>query len=101
MHVRSVFYFSLHFNSLLLGYYSGFTFSQLEMSTFSLFILLVQYQLLMHILEVVLSELLTNFAFELSDKPVVWNLAGVSYPSISTESTKGELWLKVRKLSED
>ncbi|KAH9886464.1 cytochrome P450 [Cubamyces lactineus] len=60
----------------------GFTFSQLEM-------------------KVVLSELLTSFAFDLSDKPVVWNLAGVSYPSISTESTKGELWLKVRKLSED
>ncbi|KAI0326160.1 cytochrome P450 [Cubamyces sp. BRFM 1775] len=60
----------------------GFTFMQLE-------------------IKVVLSELLTNFAFELSDKPVVWNLAGVAYPSISTQSAKGELWLKVRKLEEE
>ncbi|KAH9852154.1 cytochrome P450 [Lenzites betulinus] len=57
----------------------GFTFSQLEM-------------------KVVLSELLTNFSFELSDKPVVWNLAGLSYPSVSAESTKAELWLKVKEL---
>ncbi|KAL7277359.1 hypothetical protein ACG7TL_009219 [Trametes sanguinea] len=58
----------------------GFTFSQLEM-------------------KVVLSELLANFAFELStEKPVVWNLAGISYPSTNSESTKGELWLQVRRI---
>ncbi|KAI9063772.1 cytochrome P450 [Trametes sanguinea] len=58
----------------------GFTFSQLEM-------------------KVVLSELLAHFAFELSaEKRVVWNLAGISYPSTCSESTKGELWLQVRKL---
>ncbi|CDO70510.1 hypothetical protein BN946_scf184569.g53 [Trametes cinnabarina] len=64
------------------GVYShlGFTFSQLEM-------------------KVVLSELLSNYAFELStEKPIIWNLAGISYPSTSPDSTKGELWLKVQKL---
>ncbi|KAI8969791.1 cytochrome P450 [Trametes punicea] len=57
----------------------GFTFAQLEM-------------------KVVMSELLANFTLELSDKPVVWNLSGISYPSVSSESTKGELWLKIKKL---
>lgn len=48
--------------------------------------------------EVVLSEMLANFTFELSERPAVWNLAGVSYPTASTESTKQELWLKVKKV---
>ncbi|KAI0822981.1 cytochrome P450 [Trametes gibbosa] len=60
----------------------GFTFSQLEM-------------------KVVLSELLVNFAFELSDTPIVWNLSGVTYPSVSEESTKVELWLRARRCQED
>ncbi|KAL1946273.1 hypothetical protein VTO73DRAFT_15400 [Trametes versicolor] len=60
----------------------GFTFSQLEM-------------------KVVLSEMLANFTFELSEKPVVWNLAGISYPTVSTESTKQELWLKVKRVHEE
>ena len=48
----------------------------------------------------VLSELLLNFTFELHEtKPVVWNLSGITYPSISPESTKSELWLKVRRVS--
>ncbi|OJT02968.1 Cytochrome P450 6a2 [Trametes pubescens] len=55
----------------------GFTFSQLEM-------------------KVVLSEMIANFTFASSDKPVVWNLSGISYPTISTESTKPELWLNLR-----
>lgn len=42
--------------------------------------------------------MLANFTFELSEKPVVWNLAGISYPTVSTESTKQELWLKVKKI---
>nr|BED42983.1 cytochrome P450 monooxygenase [Trametes versicolor] len=54
----------------------GFTFSQLEMM-------------------VVLSEMIANFTFAPSEKPVVWNLSGISYPTVSTESTKPELWLKV------
>ncbi|KAI0720735.1 cytochrome P450 [Cerioporus squamosus] len=57
----------------------GFAFSQLEM-------------------KVVISELLANFSFELSEKPVYWNLSGISYPSLSLESTKSELWLRVRRL---
>ncbi len=49
--------------------------------------------------EIVLSELVANFAFELSDTPVVWNMSGITYPSVSVESTKSELWMKVRRLS--
>ncbi|KAI0822980.1 hypothetical protein BC628DRAFT_629785 [Trametes gibbosa] len=67
---------------------------QLSFQTFAkLLVLMMPY----HRAEVVLSELLTNFTFELSDRPVVWNLAGISYPSISAESTSVELWLKVGK----
>ncbi|OBZ67845.1 Docosahexaenoic acid omega-hydroxylase CYP4F3 [Grifola frondosa] len=54
----------------------GFKFSQLEM-------------------KVVLSLLLSRFTFSLSDKPIVWNLAGVRYPTVGKDSTKPEMWLKV------
>ncbi|OBZ67681.1 hypothetical protein A0H81_12357 [Grifola frondosa] len=54
----------------------GFKFSQLEM-------------------KVVLSLLLSRFAFSLSDKPIVWNLAPVRYPTVGKDSTKPEMWLKV------
>lgn len=50
--------------------------------------------------EVVLSEMLANFTFELSERPVVWNMAGISYPTVGTENTKQELWLKVKKIHE-
>ncbi|KAH9941595.1 cytochrome P450 [Epithele typhae] len=51
-------------------------------------------------MKIVLIELLANFAFEPSStRPVVWNLSGVAYPSTSVESTKSELWLRVRRLS--
>lgn len=50
--------------------------------------------------EVVISEMLANFTFELSERPVVWNLAGISYPTVGMESTKQELWLKVRAVRE-
>ncbi len=50
--------------------------------------------------EVVLSEMIANFTFAPSDKPVVWNLSGISYPTISTESTKPELWLNLRAVRE-
>ena len=46
-----------------------------------------------------LAELVREFSFELlPEKPVVWNISSVSYPSISTESTKPEMLLKVRML---
>lgn len=32
--------------------------------------------------EVLLSLLLANFTFELSDKRIVWNFGGVRYPSV-------------------
>ena len=48
--------------------------------------------------EVVLSELLANFVVEPSEKPVVWNFSGITYPSTSLGNTKGEMWLNVRRL---
>lgn len=48
-----------------------------------------------------ISELITNFSFESSDTPVVWNLSGISYPSVSKDSAKAELWLRVRRFRED
>lgn len=50
--------------------------------------------------EVVLSEMIANFTFAPSEKPVVWNLSGISYPTVSAESTKPELWLNVRVVRE-
>ncbi|TBU59775.1 cytochrome P450 [Dichomitus squalens] len=54
----------------------GFKFSQLEM-------------------KVVLSTLVSNFKFELSDKPIFWNFAGIAYPTTSHESSRPEMTLKV------
>ena len=73
---------------------SGFKFAQLELSklvtgltgtglTGSIFA------------EVALSVLIANFNFELSDKEIVWNNAGVAYPSVGKESSKPEMPLKV------
>nr|VWO94959.1 Cytochrome P450 monooxygenase CYP52X1 [Ganoderma boninense] len=63
------------------GVYSnlGFKFSQLEM-------------------KIVLSTLLPTFAFELSDKEITWNSAGVMYPTMGEESSKSEMLLKVKAL---
>lgn len=35
----------------------------------------------MYLVEVVLATLLSTFKFELSDKPIYWNLAGIIYPT--------------------
>ncbi|KAI0648490.1 cytochrome P450 [Trametes meyenii] len=57
----------------------GFKFSQLEM-------------------KVVLATLIPAFKFELSDKPIYWNPAGVVYPSVSEGSSKPEMPLKVTSI---
>ncbi|KAI0648491.1 cytochrome P450 [Trametes meyenii] len=58
----------------------GFKFSQLEM-------------------KIVLATLIPAFKFELSDKPIVWNAAGVVYPSTSEKGTgKPEMPLMVTRL---
>ncbi|KAI0676559.1 cytochrome P450 [Trametes maxima] len=54
----------------------GFTFSQLEM-------------------KVVLSSLLANFTFELSEKPIHWHISAVTFPSSSKDSLKPEMFLRV------
>ncbi|KAH9832025.1 cytochrome P450 [Rhodofomes roseus] len=54
----------------------GFKFSEMEM-------------------KVVLSVMLPSFTFQLSDKPIVWNVGGVWYPTVGRESNKPELPLKV------
>ncbi|KAI0657156.1 cytochrome P450 [Cubamyces menziesii] len=54
----------------------GFKFSQLEM-------------------KIVLATLLPAFKFELTDKPIFWNAAGITYPSVGDYSTKPELPLRV------
>ena len=46
-----------------------------------------------------MAVLLTNFKFEPSDKPIVWNNAGVAYPSVGRESKKPEMPLKVALLN--
>ncbi|CCM01003.1 uncharacterized protein FIBRA_03051 [Fibroporia radiculosa] len=55
----------------------GFKFSEMEM-------------------KVVLSVLLANFTFELTDKPIVWNAAAVRYPTLGRIDNKPQLPLKVR-----
>ena len=44
--------------------------------------------------EVVLATLIPAFKFELTDKPISWNAAGVAYPSVG-DSTKPEMPLRV------
>ena len=48
--------------------------------------------------EVVLAVLLSTFRFELSDKSIYWNLAGVVYPSVQKEGSEAEMPMKVTLL---
>ena len=52
-------------------------------------------QLILSLAEIVLYTLVSNFKFELTDKPVYWKFAGVIYPATSKERTRPELWLNV------
>ncbi|EMD33549.1 hypothetical protein CERSUDRAFT_67761 [Gelatoporia subvermispora B] len=54
----------------------GFKFSQIEMKA-------------------VLSVLLPIFTFELPKEPIIWNIAGVAYPTMSEEAAKPQMKLKV------
>lgn len=47
-----------------------------------------------------MAVLLSAFAFEKSDKPIVWNLAGVSYPTVGKDGEQSQLPIKVRTLKE-
>jgi len=57
----------------------GFKFSEMEM-------------------KVVLAVLLSKFAFELTEKPIEWNMAGVRYPTIGRNSDVAQMPLKVTLL---
>ncbi|KAI0775295.1 cytochrome P450 [Trametes elegans] len=66
------------------GTYSciGFKFSQLEM-------------------KVVLSTLVAAFRFQLPDKPITWNFAGVHYPTMGgPDKAKAEMYLKVTQVAD-
>ena len=46
-------------------------------------------------IEVVVAVLVANFTFEPSGKDIVWNHAGVAYPTVGRESKTSEMPLKV------
>ena len=73
--------------------FSGFKFSEMEMSKY-LFSCMRHRDIDRHA-EVVLSVLVSNFTFELSNKPIAWNVGGVMYPTAGKESARPELPLKV------
>ena len=45
--------------------------------------------------EIVLYTLINAFKFELSDKQIIWNFAGIAYPASSWKSSKPEMYLNV------
>ena len=75
---------------------SGFKFSQLEMSGYTLSV--VVDHMAEQFAEIVLSVLLPNFSFELTDQPIVWNSSAVIYPTMGEKSRKPEMLLKVKAL---
>ena len=80
--------------------YSGFKFSQLEMSGFLHFYKVpVCCECLTNLSrdsEVVLATLVSNFQLDLSPaKPIFWNSAGIAYPVTDHASSKPEMTLNV------
>ncbi|PCH40522.1 cytochrome P450 [Wolfiporia cocos MD-104 SS10] len=59
----------------------GFKFSEMEMKA-------------------ILSVMLITFVFELTDKPIAWNISVVWYPTVGTESNIPEMPIKIRFLQE-
>lgn len=69
--------------------FSGFKFSEMEMSTcYETFASLQHLQLTTatHPVEVVLAVMLSTFTFERTEKVIQWNIAGVSYPTVEGNS---------------
>ena len=79
-----------------LVFYSGFKFSQCEMSMYSKYLRTCLYKLT-RTAEVVLSILLESFAFRLPEVEIGWNTASVHYPSVKNNA-KARLPMKVKKL---
>lgn len=50
--------------------------------------------------EVVLATLLESFRFEMTNKEVVWNMAGVKYPTVGKDSSYAEFPMKVTLIEE-
>ncbi|KAI0955818.1 hypothetical protein AcV7_006382 [Taiwanofungus camphoratus] len=50
-------------------------------------------------IKVTLSVLLSSFRFDVSQKPIVWNLATVKYPTVGRESNAAQLPLRVQSLN--
>ena len=48
-----------------------------------------------HLAEVILSVLLRAFQFSLSEKHIIWNVAGITYPSMDKGSIDPTLILRV------
>lgn len=53
------------------------------------------------IAEVVLAVLLSTFTFDLTEKPIYWNMATVQYPSTDQHGAHPELPMKVGLLKHD
>ncbi len=54
--------------------------------------------MLMRLTEVVLSVLLSKFRFELTDTPIVWKTAPITYPTMDAKSTTPEMILKLTRI---
>ena len=74
--------------------YSGFKFSQLEMSAYC-----HPDQLVSHLInfktEVVLSVLVEYLKFELPKEEIYWNTAGIQFPTVGRVNDHSQLPLKV------